>query len=333
MDYLIFLLAILHVYKALCAEIFWDTTVKLAENMTLECVYPLVGTFTQVEWFKTSVTKRESIAIFNPTYGMVIRTPYAERVYFLNSSMTLNDMTLSFHNASEADVGFYSCILETFPQGSWEKTVQVVPSESFEAAVSSNSHVVSESGKNVTLTCELQTKRPLQQVTWEKIQSHQIDHLTSCNLSQGRGYTSKYQRQVLSNCSQWVTRAFITLPHVTARDAGLYRCSSKASSGENETFVIRLAVTDGKTDNQYIHFVAGGTALLLLFVIIIATIIVLYNRRRRQKRAQFEESWETQNKATSNDRSPISARQPSDGAGEDIYVNYPTFSRRPKTRI
>lgn len=101
---------------------------KLAENMTLECVYPLVGTFTQMEWFKISATERESIAIFNPTYGMVIRTPYAERVYFLNSSMALNDMTLSFHNASEADVGFYSCILETFPQGSWEKTVQVVPS-------------------------------------------------------------------------------------------------------------------------------------------------------------------------------------------------------------
>lgn len=96
--------------------------------MTLECVYPSGGTLTQVEWFKVNETEKESIAIFNPTYGMVIRTPYAEKVYFLNSTTDLNDMALSFHNASEADVGLYSCVLETFPQGSWEKTVQVVPS-------------------------------------------------------------------------------------------------------------------------------------------------------------------------------------------------------------
>lgn len=119
-------------------------------------------------------------------------------------------------------------------------------SESFEVAVSSNSHVVSEAGKNITLTCELQMRRPPLHVTWEKIQSHQIDLLTSCNLSQGKDYASRYQRQILTNCSQEATRAFLTLPHVTARDAGLYRCSSTASTGEKETSVIQLAVTDGE---------------------------------------------------------------------------------------
>nr|KAF6421868.1 CD226 molecule [Rousettus aegyptiacus] len=265
MDYLTFLLAVLHVHKALCAETFHDTTVKLAKNMTLECVYPSGGTLTQVEWFKVNETEKESIAIFNPTYGMVIRTPYAEKVYFLNSTTDLNDMALSFHNASEADVGLYSCVLETFPQGSWEKTVQVVPSESFEGAISWNSHVVSESGKNITLSCELPTRQPAQRATWEKIQAHQIDHLTSCNLSQGRGYASRYRRRILTNCSQGATRAVLTLPHVTAWDAGLYRCSSEASTGENATFVIRLAVTDDEVfkAGQEIERIKSVTTSLL----------------------------------------------------------------------
>uniref|UniRef100_A0A8C4MZ56 CD226 molecule n=1 Tax=Equus asinus asinus TaxID=83772 RepID=A0A8C4MZ56_EQUAS len=179
MDYLIFLLAILHVYKVLCEEKFWDTTVKLAKNMTLECVYPSTDTLTQMEWFKVNAMEKESLVIFNPTYGAIIRQPYADRVYFSNSTVTPNDMTLSFHNASEADVGFYSCFLHTFPHGPWEKVIQVVPPDSFEIDAPSNSHILSEPGKNVTLTCQLQMKWPLQQVTWEKIQPHQIDLLTT----------------------------------------------------------------------------------------------------------------------------------------------------------
>ncbi|XP_014695109.1 CD226 antigen isoform X1 [Equus asinus] len=335
MDYLIFLLAILHVYKVLCEEKFWDTTVKLAKNMTLECVYPSTDTLTQMEWFKVNAMEKESLVIFNPTYGAIIRQPYADRVYFSNSTVTPNDMTLSFHNASEADVGFYSCFLHTFPHGPWEKVIQVVPPDSFEIDAPSNSHILSEPGKNVTLTCQLQMKWPLQQVTWEKIQPHQIDLLTTCNLSQGKSYTSKFRRQILSNCSQGMRRASIVLPHVTASDSGLYRCRFKASTGENETFVMKLTITDGKTDNRHILFVAGGTVLLLLFVILITTIIVILykRRRRREKRVLVKESWDTQNKASNNYRSPIFTNQPSGDAREDIYVNYPTFSRRPKTRV
>ncbi|XP_073069308.1 CD226 antigen isoform X1 [Manis javanica] len=335
MDYLTFLLAFLQVYKALCEEMFWDTTVKLAENMTLECVYPSMDTLTQMEWFKINTTEKESIAIFSPTYGVIIREPYAGRVDFLNATPPPNDMTLSFNNASDADVGFYSCSLHTFPHGPWEKVIRVVPSESFEKAVPSNSHMVSERGKNITLTCQLPVKWSVQQVMWEKIQPHQIDLLTSCNLSQGRGHISKYRRQILSSCHQGMGSMSITVPHLVASDSGLYRCSLQASTGEGEGFVVRLTVTDGKTDNQYILFVAGGTVLLLLFVILITTIIVIsYNRRRpRQKRGLFEESWNIQNKASNNYRSPVSTNQPSDGATEDVYVNYPTFSRRPKARV
>ena len=112
--------------SAPCEEIFWDTTVKLAKNMTLACVYPLVDTVTQTEWFKIK-TERESMAIFNPAYHGIIREAYIDRVYFSNHTMTSHDMTLSFHNASEVDVGFYSCFLHTFPHGTWQKVIRVVP--------------------------------------------------------------------------------------------------------------------------------------------------------------------------------------------------------------
>uniref|UniRef100_A0A8C3WT85 CD226 antigen n=1 Tax=Catagonus wagneri TaxID=51154 RepID=A0A8C3WT85_9CETA len=335
MDYLTFFLAILYMYKALCEEVFWDTTVKLAENMTLECVYPSMNTLTQMEWFKINMMKDESIALFNPTYGVIVRKPYADRVYFSNSTNASNDMSLSFHNASEADIGFYYCSLHTFPHGPWKKMIQVVPSDTFEVAVPSTIQTVSELGKNVTLTCQSQMQWQFQEVTWEKIQPHQIDLLTSCNLSQGSSYTSKYPRQILSNCSQGMRRTFITMPLATASDSGLYRCCFKASTGETETFTIRLTLTEGKTNNHYILFVAGGAALLLLLALLItiATVISYKRRRRRQKRGLFKEYWDTQNKAASNHRSPVPTNQPSDGTGEDIYVNYPNFFRRPKTRV
>ncbi|XP_064150483.1 CD226 antigen [Loxodonta africana] len=334
MGYLTFLFAILHVYKALCEEIFWDTAIKLAENMTLECAYLSMDSLTQMEWFKINTTKKESMAIFNPTYGAIIRERYADRVYFLNSTMGPNHMALSFYNASEADVGFYSCFLYTFPSGPWEKVIRVVQSDRFETAVPSNKHLDSEPGKNITLTYQLQSKEPMQLVMWEKIQPHQIDLLTFCNLSQGRSYASKYQRQILTSCSQGMRKSFVVIQNVTASDSGLYRCSFEASTGQKETFVVRLTVTDGKTDNQYTLFLAGGAFFLLLLVILITIVIVIYcNRRRKQKRGLFQGPWDTRNKTANNYRSPTSTNQPSDGAREDIYVNYPAFPRRPKIRV
>uniref|UniRef100_A0A8I5NCV9 CD226 antigen n=2 Tax=Cercopithecinae TaxID=9528 RepID=A0A8I5NCV9_PAPAN len=280
MDYPTLLLALLHVYRALCEEVLWHTSVPFAENMSLECVYPSVGILTQVEWFKIG-TEKDSIAIFSPTHGMVIRKPYAERVYFLNSTMASNNVTLFFRNASEDDVGYYSCSLYTYPQGTWQKVIQVVQSDGFEAAVPPHSHIVSEPGKNITLTCQPQMTWPVQEVRWEKIQPRQIDLLTYCDLVHGRNFTSKFPRQIVSNCSHgsW---SFIVVPDVTASDSGLYRCHLQASAGENETFVMRLTVAEGQTDNQYTRFVTGGTVLLLLFVISITTIIVIFLNSRLQ---------------------------------------------------
>ncbi|XP_059102433.1 CD226 antigen [Peromyscus eremicus] len=334
MAYLTLLLAILHVHKALCEETFWDTAVQLSETMTLECVYSFTDNLTQVEWSKINGTEKVTIAVYNPSHPVHIQHNYLHRVHFLNSTVGFHNMSLSFHNASEEDIGTYSCLFHTFPHGSWEKKIKVVQSDSFEMAAPSNGHLYAEPGQNVTLSCQLQRKWPVQQVMWEKVQPHQVDILAYCNLSQKTRYTSRYQRKTWSNCSKRSMQSVLIIPSAMAADSGLYRCRSEASTGENETIVIRLIITDGGSNNHFILPVAGGSVSLLFVILIIIITIMFYNRRRRrQVRTPLKEPRDKQSKVATNCRSPTSPIQSIDDEKEDIYVNYPTFSRRPKPRF
>ncbi|KAI4555286.1 hypothetical protein MJG53_015987 [Ovis ammon polii x Ovis aries] len=191
------------------------------------------------------------------------------------------------------DFGFWTC------DDCFQLSVLYVQiRDNFEDAGPPNSQMVSEPGKNFTLTCEPRENLLLEEVSWEKIQPQQIDLLISCNVSQGRSYTSKYPRQILSNCNKDMKKAFVTIPNVIGSDSGLYRCGFKASPGEKENFVIRLTVTDGETKNTYIPFVAGGAVLLLLLVLITTITVITYKRRKRQqKRGLFKDFWITQNRS------------------------------------
>lgn len=113
---------------ALCEVTFWDTAVQLSETMTLECVYPLMDNLTQVEWTKISGAKTVNIAVYNPNHHMYIDHNYLHRVHFLNATLEFRNMSLSFYNASEADIGIYSCLFHSFPGGPWEKKIKVVQS-------------------------------------------------------------------------------------------------------------------------------------------------------------------------------------------------------------
>ncbi|XP_052011207.1 CD226 antigen isoform X2 [Apodemus sylvaticus] len=333
MAYLTCLLAILHVHKALCEETLWDTTVRLSETMTLECVYPLTDNLTQVEWTKHIGTKTVKIAVYNPNHNMHIDPNYLHRVHFRNSTVGFRNMSLSFYNASEADTGIYSCLFHAFPRGPWEKKIKVVWSDSFEIAASPDSYLSVEPGQDVTLSCQLQRTWPVKQVIWEKVQPHQVDILASCNLSQGTRYTSKYLRPTWNNCSQGSMKSSLIIPQATATDSGLYRCRSEASMEINETFVIRLIITDGGMNKHFILPIFGGLASLILVILIIIIIILYSRKRRRQARTPLKDPREKQNKVATNCRSPTSPIQSTDEEKEDIYVNYPTFSRRPKPRF
>ncbi|XP_057645225.1 CD226 antigen [Chionomys nivalis] len=327
------LLAILHVHKALCEVTFWDTAVQLSKTMTLECVYPLMDNLTQVEWTKISGAETVNIAVYNPNHPMHIDHNYFHRVHFLNATLEFRNMSLSFYNASEADVGIYSCLFHSFPGGPWEKKIKVVQSDSFEITAPSNGYLSAEPGQNVTLSCQLPNNWPVQQVMWEKVQPHQVDVLASCNLSQRTSYTSKYLRKTWSNCSQGSTQSVLIIPNATSADSGLYRCRSEARTGEQKTYVIRLIITDGGANKHFILPIAGGSVSLLLVILIIITITFYSRRRRRQVRTPPKEPSDKQSKVATNCRSPTSPIHSIDDEKEDIYVNYPTFSRRPKPRF
>nr|XP_048275409.1 CD226 antigen isoform X3 [Myodes glareolus] len=227
------LLAILHVHKALCEVTFWDTAVQLSETMTLECVYPLTDNLTQVEWTKISGSETVTIAVYNPNLHMHIDHNYFHRVHFLNTTLEFRNMSLSFYNASEADVGIYSCLFHSFPGGPWEKKIKVVQSGLME----------------------------------------------------------------------------------------VHPCS---------TLAIPIA---GGANKHFILPIVGGSVSLLLVILIIITIIFYSRRRRRQVRTPLKEPSDKQSKVATNCRSPTSPIHSVDDEKEDIYVNYPTFSRRPKPRF
>ncbi|KAL1773673.1 CD226 antigen isoform X1 [Sigmodon hispidus] len=333
MAYFMLLLAILHVHKAPCEETFWDTVVQLSETMTLECVYPLVGNLTQVEWTKISSKGTVNIAIYNPNHPMHIDPNYLHKVHFLNSTAEFHNMSLSFNNASEEDIGTYSCLFHSFPSGSWEKKIKVVQSDSFEITAPSNGYLSAEPGQNVTLSCQLPRKWSMQQVIWEKVQPHQIDILDSCNLSPGTRFKSKYIRKTWSNCSQGSMQSVLIIPNAVTADSGLYRCRFENSTEEKETIAIRLIISDGGTNKHFSFLIAGGSVSLLLVILIIIIIIFYNRRRRRQVRTPLKEPRDKQSKVATNFRNPTSPIQSINDEKEEIYVNYPTFSRRPKTRF
>ncbi|XP_074130248.1 CD226 antigen isoform X2 [Sminthopsis crassicaudata] len=227
----------------------------------------------------------------------------------------------------ESDLGLYLCILHLFPHGPWEKVIQVVQSDGFEIRVPSNSHMVSEPGKNVKFIFQTHKSSPLKHVTWERIQPHQIDHLTYCNLNNGKSYGLKYQRKILTSCSQEMTSSSIVIHNVTASDSGFYQCCLTTNTGENEIFVMNLTVTDAKTDHQIVFFMAGGAALVLILVIFFI-VICYYCRRKRVSRAL----WDTQIQSSKNCTRSEVLDHFQDNQEEDIYVNCPVFSQKPTAR-
>lgn len=103
---------------------FVDSTIKLTEKVKLECIYPKKAVITQTSWMKLNVTHKENIAVLHPIYGIDIKDRYSGRIYFENASR--EDKSLSFVKSTLEDVGLYSCSIATFPDGIWEKVIEIV---------------------------------------------------------------------------------------------------------------------------------------------------------------------------------------------------------------
>ncbi|XP_028920462.1 CD226 antigen isoform X2 [Ornithorhynchus anatinus] len=338
MEFFTLLIAILQLHQTIAKEILVTSVVKLAQNMILECVYPGNGSLTQMEWFKVAGTRKEIIAIFHPVYGTHIMEAYRDRIYFLNSSQSSKDMSISFKNASGADIGIHCCSIQTFPGGIWGKAIQVVKTDDFAVTRSPGRHMWSKPGQTANLTCKGPEARagvqPILSVTWEWIRPHQVDTLLHCELALGMSYGSTDRRRIQGPCSQTMTSSFLVLRNVTASDSGLYRCTFRSSTGLNMTCETRLDISAERGHN-HVYLITGGAASVSLLMILLAALTVYCNwkrKRKRKRKALFKELQEFQTRPCNSYGRPDFPNQPQNHEDEDIYINCPSFSKKQKTR-
>uniref|UniRef100_A0A8D0H0W3 CD226 molecule n=1 Tax=Sphenodon punctatus TaxID=8508 RepID=A0A8D0H0W3_SPHPU len=343
MDYLPLLLVALQIYKTAVEGDFVDATVRLTNSMTLECIYPEGNNISQMSWFKRNKRVKDKIAVFKPSYDAYIEEKYKGRVSFVSSAP--KDRSLTLIKTTPADTGLYFCSVHAFPDGIWEKVIQVVQSDGFEIPVQPTHHVATKPGENVTLTCHIGSS--VQLVKWERIKTDQRDTIVVCNLSSTlKIYGSDYEERIAVDCGRHANST-IVLQNVTASDSGIYHCHrySTATRG-NKSDVINLTVISATLDHEkHILLIAGAAAAsILLLLIILIIIAVRVHRRKKKKRrimmALSKALYSTQTRLSnsyggadchgtrtrSREEEAVSSRQT-----EEIYVNYRNISRKPKT--
>ncbi|NWS60191.1 CD226 protein, partial [Chunga burmeisteri] len=215
---------------------FVDSTVKLTEKMKLECIYPKTAMIMQTSWMKLNVTHKENIAVLHPIYGIHIEDKYNGRIYFENASR--EDMSLSFIKSTLEDVGLYFCSVVTYPDGIWEKVIEIIQPDAFEVSEKQNNAVFTKPGENVAFTCPYKIGDSVQQVMWERMKANRVDIVVLCNPPGKPSFGSDFKERTLVDCSDQ-TNSKIVIQNITASDFATYRC---VATGRNQTYVMSFTV-------------------------------------------------------------------------------------------
>ncbi|NWY56841.1 CD226 protein, partial [Chionis minor] len=221
-----------------------DSTVKLTEKVKLECIYPKKAMIIQTSWMKFNVTHKENIAVLHPIYGVHIEDKYNGRIYFENASR--EDKSLSFIKSTLEDIGLYFCSIVTYPDGIWEKVIEIIHPgdflcfsiDIFEISEKQSNHVFTKPGGNVTFTCPYKIGDSVQQVMWERIKADQVDIIVLCNSSGKQSFGSNFKERTLVDCSDQAN-SMITIQNITDSDFATYRC---VATGRNKTYVMSFTV-------------------------------------------------------------------------------------------
>ncbi|KAJ8277700.1 hypothetical protein GJAV_G00078760 [Gymnothorax javanicus] len=258
-----------------------DSTVKLEQRMTLECICPWSGNFSMVSWAKLPENKQ--VAVFHPTMGVAASEEYNGRVEFVRSSQM--DGSITIHNTTENDTGLYRCSIQTFPKGSWIKDILV--KHLVDLDLSAADPMVIGTGKTFLMRCNYVDEGSVYQVTFEKVGVKAIDTIALCRKMEGRVEESflsvDYKERVLVNCSD-VLGASLRLINVIKDDGGVYRCHFKAD-GSGQTTTVSLTVS---TDESSIHtpremyMYIGGAVSGLILIISVITLICWQKRKKRR---------------------------------------------------
>ncbi|KFQ83623.1 CD226 antigen, partial [Phoenicopterus ruber ruber] len=213
-----------------------DSTVKLTEKVKLECIYPKQAAIIQTSWMKLNVTHKENIAVLHPIYGIHIEDKYNGRIYFENASR--EDKSLSFIESTLEDVGLYLCSIVTYPDGVWEKVIEIIQPDAFEVSEKQNHVVFTKPGGNVAFTCPYKIGDSVQQVMWERIKADRVDIVVLCTLSGKQSFGSDFKERALVDCSDQ-GNSMVVIQNITASDFATYRC---VATGRNKTYVRSFTV-------------------------------------------------------------------------------------------
>ncbi|XP_034026244.1 CD226 antigen isoform X2 [Thalassophryne amazonica] len=253
------------------------STVHLEEGMVLSCLCPWTGNLSMVSW--TKVPDKNPLAVFHPEYGVALSHHYYERVEFLRT--TPMDGSISMRNVTHQDIGIYQCSVQTFPRGSWTRTIQVEdldePPEEETTDLPSDDVIEmdAEQNNNLTISCNHEHNGTVYQVIVEKMPHGQPWTIIGvCKVVDGDLVVEDYSDRGRVSCAHSLDVS-LQLTDVVEEDKGFYRCSFSTDAGMQTTTVLLTVPTPGGISlslyMMYVYIAAGGAVLVLLIVIITLT--------------------------------------------------------------
>ncbi|XP_056155071.1 CD226 antigen isoform X2 [Lampris incognitus] len=255
--------------------------------MVLECLCPWEGNLSMVSW--TKVPDKDPLAVLHPEYGVAFSHHYRERIEFLRN--TPMDGSIVMRNITHQDIGLYHCSVQTFPQGSWTRDVQVEDTDeppedqSVEtptlAPIEADTEVVAELNENLTIICNHEHKGTVYKVTVEKSTRGQPWEIVgSCLAVNGGMSGEEYTKRVRVSCQDSLGVS-LQLVEVAEEDEGLYRCGFSTDTGVQTTTVLLTVPRSGDFSlSEYMMYIYIGAGVAGLILVTVFLILALRHRKR-----------------------------------------------------
>ncbi|XP_041128045.1 nectin-3-like protein isoform X2 [Polyodon spathula] len=140
-------------------------TAILGKKIELMCVVHVQEALTQISWEKVHNGSTQTLAVFNPTYGISIPDEYQDKLSFKTPSE--NDATLVLEEVSFTDAGEYTCKVVTFPYGNTQASTTVTVMVEPKISVSRGSDPLMDGGnETVVAVCTAENGKPAAEITW-----------------------------------------------------------------------------------------------------------------------------------------------------------------------
>ncbi|XP_039600890.1 nectin-3-like protein isoform X2 [Polypterus senegalus] len=141
-------------------------TAVLGKNITLICKVFVVEALTQISWEKVQNGSTQTLAVYNPSYGISIDEPYQQRMSFKSPSN--RDATIILEDVRFTDTGEYICKVTTFPSGNSQSSTTVSVMVEPKVYVVKGSQPLTDGGnETIVAVCKAEKGKPAAEVTWE----------------------------------------------------------------------------------------------------------------------------------------------------------------------